>query len=128
MTITLNHAIVTAADNDEAARFFAGVMGLPYTGPHPHARHFVPIRVNPALTLDFMTVAYPQGHHLAFDVDAITFDAIVDRLGAREIPYGDDPAHADNGRVDEDHPLGGRGIYFSDPSGNLYELISPHPA
>ncbi len=32
MTISLNHAIVTAADNDEAARFFAGVMGLAYTG------------------------------------------------------------------------------------------------
>ncbi|MFD0687201.1 VOC family protein [Actinomadura fibrosa] len=125
MTITLNHAIVTAADNDEAARFFASVMGLPYTGPHPHARHFVPIKVNDALTLDFLTVAYPQGHHLAFDVDALTFDSIVERLDAREIPYGDQPAHPDNGRVDHAHPLGGRGLYFSDSSGNLYELIAP---
>jgi catechol 2,3-dioxygenase-like lactoylglutathione lyase family enzyme len=101
MTISLNHTIVTAADNDEAARFFAGVMGLEYTGAHP------------------------QGHHLAFDVDAVTFDTVVDRLDAREIPYGDEPAHADNGRVDEAHPLGGRGLYFSDSSGNLYELIAP---
>ncbi|NVI90242.1 VOC family protein [Actinomadura sp. BRA 177] len=125
MTISLNHAIVTAADNDEAARFFAGVMGLAYTGVHPHARHFVPIRVNEGLTLDFLTVAHPQGHHLAFDVDAGTFDAVVDRLDACEIPYGDEPAHADSGRVDEAHPLGGRGLYFSDSSGNLYELIAP---
>ncbi|WP_067462299.1 VOC family protein [Actinomadura macra] len=125
MTITLNHTIVTAADNDEAARFFAGVMGLACTGPHPHARHFIPIRVNDALTLDFMTVAFPQGHHLAFDVDAATFDTVVDRLQSREIPYGDDPAHPDNGRVDTGHPLGGRGLFFSDSSGNLYELISP---
>ncbi|MEU6752597.1 VOC family protein [Spirillospora sp. NPDC046719] len=124
MTITLNHTIVTAADNDEAARFFAAVMGLDYTGPHPHARHFVPIKVNDGLTLDFMTVAFPQGHHLAFDVDAATFDAVVDRLDAREIPYGDQPSHPDNGRVDTGHPLGARGLYFSDSSGNLYELIS----
>ncbi|TDD60813.1 VOC family protein [Actinomadura darangshiensis] len=125
MTITLNHTIVTAADNDEAARFFGAVMGLDYTGVHPNARHFVPIRVNDALTVDFMSVAYPQGHHLAFDVDAATFDAIVDRLDAREIPYGDEPGHPDNGRVDQNHPLGSRGLYFSDSSGNLYELISP---
>jgi hypothetical protein len=31
---------------------------------------------------------------------------------------------ADN---DEAHPLGGRGVYFSDAGGNLYELISPRP-
>ncbi|MEU8803139.1 VOC family protein [Spirillospora sp. NPDC048819] len=125
MTITLDHTVVTAADNDEAARFFAAVMGLEYTGPHPHARHFVPIRVNEALTLDFLTVAHPQGHHLAFDVDAVTFDTAVERMDAREIPYGDGPAHADNGRIDHAHPHGGRGVYFSDASGNLYELISP---
>ena len=125
MTISLNHTIVTAADNDEAARFFASVMGLEYTGVHPQARHFVPIRVNDSLTLDFLTVAHPQGHHLAFDVDAVTFDSAVERLDSREIPYGDEPAHADNGRIDTAHPLGGRGVYFSDASGNLYELIAP---
>lgn len=29
MTITLDHTIVTAADNDEAARFFDSVMAWP---------------------------------------------------------------------------------------------------
>ncbi|RKS74289.1 glyoxalase/bleomycin resistance protein/dioxygenase superfamily protein [Actinomadura pelletieri DSM 43383] len=125
MTITLNHTVVTAADNAEAARFFATVMDLPYTGPHPHAPHFVPIRVNASLTLDFLTVPHPQGHHLAFDVDTETFNTTIDRLNAHRIPYGSDPAHPDNGRVDHTPPTGGRSLYFSDPSGNLYELISP---
>ena len=49
----------------------------------------------------------------------------VDRLDAREIPYGDEPAHADAGRVGEAHPPCGRGLYFSDSSGDLYELIAP---
>ncbi|MBO2451080.1 VOC family protein [Actinomadura barringtoniae] len=124
MTITLNHTIVPAVDNDEAARFFATVMGLDYTGPHPHATHFVPIRVNGELTLDFMTVPDAQGHHLAFDVDAATFENVVERLWQRSIPFGDEPAHPANGQIAEPHPLGARALYFADPTGNLYEVIA----
>ena len=32
MTFTLNHTIVPAADNEKAARFFADIMGLTYSG------------------------------------------------------------------------------------------------
>jgi catechol 2,3-dioxygenase-like lactoylglutathione lyase family enzyme len=124
MTITLNHTIVPAVDNDEAARFFASVMGLDYAGPHPHASHFVPIRVNQDLTLDFMTVSDAQGHHLAFEVDAATFEEIVDRLWQRSIPFGDHPARPGNGHIAEPHPLGARGLYFADTTGNLYEVIA----
>ena len=99
MPISLNHTIVSAADNERAARFFATVMGLEYTGPD---RHFAPVRVNESLTLDFLTVPEPPGSHLAFDVD---------------------PATPDNGRTD--HPLCPRGLYFADDSENLYELMSP---
>jgi catechol 2,3-dioxygenase-like lactoylglutathione lyase family enzyme len=125
MTITLNHTIVPAVDNEEAARFFAAVMGLDYTGAHPHAGHFVPIRINERLVLDFMAVPDAQGHHLAFDVDPSTFDAVLARLQAQRIPYGDHPADPGNGRVDDNHPLGKRGVYFCDATGNLYEVISP---
>jgi catechol 2,3-dioxygenase-like lactoylglutathione lyase family enzyme len=125
MTITLNHTVVPAADNDEAARFFAAVMGLPYTGAHPYAAHFVPIKVNERLVLDFMTAPDASGHHLAFDVDLATFEAILDRLQTQRIPYGDHPADPGNGRVDNHHPLGARGLFFRDATGNLYEVISP---
>jgi catechol 2,3-dioxygenase-like lactoylglutathione lyase family enzyme len=123
--ISLNHTVVTSADNDGAARFFAGVMGLRYTGPHPHARHFVPIRVNDSLTLGFLTAADHRAQHLAFDVDPGTFDAIVRRLRGRGVPFGDRPDDAASGRVADQHPLGARGLYFADLDGNLYELISP---
>ncbi|SPL88913.1 unnamed protein product [[Actinomadura] parvosata subsp. kistnae] len=36
MTITLNHTIVPAVDNRQAARFFATIMGLPEL-PRPAA-------------------------------------------------------------------------------------------
>ncbi|MEV4254090.1 VOC family protein [Spirillospora sp. NPDC049652] len=125
MTIRLNHTIVPAADNEAAARFLADVLGLEYGGLHPVAGHFAQLRVNDELTLDYMTVPDAGGHHLAFDVDPVTFDAAVAHLRAHELPHGDGPGTPTNGRVDERHPLGARGVYFADPSGNLYELISP---
>ncbi|MGI5163343.1 VOC family protein [Spirillospora sp. CA-253888] len=123
MTITLNHTIVPAPDGAGAARFFAGVLGLAYTGPHPHVRHFVPVKVNDELTLDFMTAPDATGVHLAFEVDRATFDAALTRLREGGAAYGDAPDDPANGRVDEAHPLGARGVYFTDAGGNLYELF-----
>ncbi|MBX9396898.1 VOC family protein [Streptomyces sp. TRM72054] len=123
MTITLNHTIVPALDNTAAARFFATVMGLDVLPSEGHGGHFAPVRVNDQLTLDFMTVDRPEGHHLAFDVDPETFDGVLARLGALGVPFGNDPSAPDNGRVD--HPLCARGLYFVDEAGNLYEVMSP---
>ncbi|MFC7644991.1 VOC family protein [Streptosporangium lutulentum] len=102
MTITLNHTIVPATDHREAARFLASIMGLERLPPAGRTGHFAPVRVNEQLTLDFMAVDEPQGHHLVFDVDPATFDRILARLRAAGVPYGNDPAHPDNGRID--HP------------------------
>lgn len=123
MTITLNHTIVPAVDHRAAARFFADVMGLPLLPPAGRHGHFAPVRVNDQLTLDFVSVPDPEGHHLAFDVDPDTFDAIWTRLRDGGVPYGNDPRTPDNGRVD--HPLCARGLFFRDGSGNLYEVMSP---
>lgn len=123
MTITLNHTIVPAVDNREAARFFASIMGLTELPPTGRNGHFAPVRVNDTLTLDFMTVPEPVGVHLAFDVDPVTFDGILARLRQGGVPYGDDPADPANGRID--HPLCPRGLFFVDAARNLYEVMSP---
>ncbi|WP_182883287.1 VOC family protein [Microbispora sp. H10949] len=123
MTITLNHTIVPAVDNREAARFFASIMGLEEMPPAGRDGHFAPVRVNDSLTLDFMTVDDPVGMHLAFDVDPATFDRILARLREARVPYGSDPAHPGNGRID--HPLCPRGLFFVDSARNLYEVMSP---
>jgi catechol 2,3-dioxygenase-like lactoylglutathione lyase family enzyme len=122
MTVSLNHTIVPAVDNRDAARFFASVMGLPELPPAGRYGHFAPVRVNDQLTLDFMTVDNPAGHHLAFDVDPATFDQILARLRTDGIPYGNEPAHPDNGRTD--HPLCPRGLFFTDTARNLYEVMT----
>ncbi|MFF7247205.1 VOC family protein [Embleya sp. NPDC008237] len=123
MAVSLNHTIVPATDHRAAAHFFATVMGLEELPPAGAHGHFAPVRVNEQLTLDFMTVAAAEGHHLAFDVDPATFDAILARLRAADIPYGSSPAEPTNGRID--HPLCPRGLFFTDDTGNLYEVMSP---
>lgn len=122
MTVTLNHTIVTAGDNQEAARFFATIMGLECLPPAGAHGHFVPVRVNAELTLDYMSVAEPAGHHLAFDVDPETFDRILARLREADVPFGNRPDALDNGRVD--HPFRPRGLFFADAARNLYEVMS----
>ncbi|GAA4224542.1 catechol 2,3-dioxygenase-like lactoylglutathione lyase family enzyme [Streptosporangium album] len=123
MAVTLNHTIVPAVDNERAARFFAGVMGLTCLPPAGARGHFIPVQVNDSLTLDYMTVEVPEGHHLAFDVDPTTFDEILARLQETGVPYGNSPADPANGRID--HPLCPRGLFFVDEARNLYEVMSP---
>jgi catechol 2,3-dioxygenase-like lactoylglutathione lyase family enzyme len=117
--ITLDHLIVPARDNGSAAARFAHIMGLDYRGPE---RHFAPVRVDDALTLDFLTAAGFEGHHLAFRVDGARFEQILARLQALGVPYGNAPEAADNGRTD--HPLAPRGLYFVDSDGHLWEVMA----
>ena len=46
MTITLNHTMVPARDNQAAARFFAEIFGLHFEDA---GEHFAPVRVNDTL-------------------------------------------------------------------------------
>jgi hypothetical protein len=123
MTVTLNHMIVTALDNRAEARFFATVMGLECLPPAGAHGHFAPVRVNDQLTLDYLSVDDPAGHHLAFDVDPDTFDGILARLRELDVPFGNSPVTPANGRID--HPFRPRGLFFTDAARNLYEVMSP---
>lgn len=119
--ITLNHTIVPALDNDEAAAFLAGILGLEVLPPDGMDGHFAPVRINESLTLEFMTVPEPAPVHLAFAVDAATFDAVLGRMRERGVAFGNRPYDWTNGRVD--HPLCSRGLFFRDASGHLYEVM-----
>jgi catechol 2,3-dioxygenase-like lactoylglutathione lyase family enzyme len=120
VAIVLAHTVLPARDHEGSARFFAEVMGLQYEGPN---RHFAPVRVNGALTLDFIRSEQPiEGHHLAFRVDEAEFEGILRRLQARGIAYGDDPRTPDN--LQTTHPLAAQGLYFVDPNGHLFEVMT----
>jgi catechol 2,3-dioxygenase-like lactoylglutathione lyase family enzyme len=119
MAITLNHTIVPARDKDASARFFAAIFGLAYGGS---SGHFAPVRVNPALTLDFADAEKFESHHYAFHVDDVEFDAILRRVQSADIPYGSDPWHLENRQLNGRN--GGRGFYFCDPDHHVLELLT----
>ncbi|RMI46052.1 VOC family protein [Streptomyces triticirhizae] len=123
MTITLNHALIPARDHLAAADFLASVLDLPRLPPDGQGGHFAPVRVNDTLTLEFVADERPAAQHLAFDVDPETFDGILARLTAAGVPFGDDPSDPANGSTA--HPLCARGLYFVDPDGHLWEVMSP---
>lgn len=119
MAIILDHFTVPARDPEASARWFAEIMGLRYAGPN---RHFAPVRINDHLTLDFYQAENFGGYHLGFHIGEADFDGILHRLQALGIHYGNDPRDPTNRRTD--HLFGGRGLYFSDPNGHLFEVMT----
>ena len=119
MAIHLNHTIVPATDKVASAMFFAEVMGLEYEGPHGH---FAPVRVDDNLTLDFDNAEGFERHHYAFEVSEEEFDAIFERIKASGTTYGSQPFSQDDGQINR--RKGGRGVYFADPDGHSFELLT----
>lgn len=122
MSIEINHMIVPAKDRKASAAFLGDILGVE---PGPVAiSHFEPLQVG-GVTLDFMDSAEVQSMHIAFLVDDATFDAAhrrLEELGARTFA---DPARSQPGEIN--HRFGGRGVYFDDPDGHFFELMTRLP-
>jgi catechol 2,3-dioxygenase-like lactoylglutathione lyase family enzyme len=119
MTITLNHTIVPSHDKVESARFYSRIFGFEYAGEFSH---FVVVKVNGTLSLDFDTREKFESHHYAFKVSEGEFDEIFERVKAEDIKYGSGPFDSENMRIN--HNDGGRGVYFRDPGGHLLEMLT----
>ena len=116
----LNHTIVPAKDKVASAEFFARMMGLKYEGVHGgHA----PVRVTDALTMLFAENDHLAHHHYAFCVSEEEFDAIFGRIKAEGLKYGSGPGPARHD-MSINHRKDGRGVYFDDPNGHSYELLT----
>ena len=119
MEITLNHTIVPAKDKVVSAKYFARIFGFEYKG---ESGHFAPVKVNQTLTMDFDNREEFENHHYAFHVGENDFDGILGRLKAEQIPYGSGPGSQEDMEIN--HWNEGRGVYFKDPDGHLYELLT----
>jgi catechol 2,3-dioxygenase-like lactoylglutathione lyase family enzyme len=119
MSITIDHIVIPAYDHEASARFFAQVMGVPYAGP---ARHFAPVRLSETFSVAFLRAAQVTGYHLGFHIGEGDFDGILSRLQAAGVPYGNDPRDTTN--LQTDHPFGGRGCFFTDSNGHLFEVMT----
>lgn len=119
MTITLNHTIVPCFDKVESAKFYSRVFGFEYVGAFSH---FIVVRVNDTLCLDFDNKETFASIHYAFKVSEQEFDDIFGRIKTENIKYGSGPGTADDMAIN--HNYGGRGVYFRDPNGHLLEILT----
>jgi catechol 2,3-dioxygenase-like lactoylglutathione lyase family enzyme len=119
MGVELNHIIIHAKDRWASARFLADILGLEVGqewGP------FVPLRTSNGVTLDFADAAEFRPQHCAFLVGEAAFDAALSRAKRAGVAFH---AHYDGSGPGEINRLyGGRGFYFSDANGHLFELIT----
>jgi len=123
LTITLNHTVVFAKNNDKAAHEFAENMGLKLNGYEGIDNKFAEVQVNDDLSVFFMTIEddTPQ-QHLAFSVDGHTFDQIHEQLRKRNVAFGNSPFETENRRTD--HPFASRGLFWTNLDGCLFEVMT----
>jgi catechol 2,3-dioxygenase-like lactoylglutathione lyase family enzyme len=119
VAVELNHTIVAAKDKHESATFLAEVLGLP--SPVPFG-HFLAVQLAHGLTFDFATSAEVTPQHYAFLVGDDEFDQVFDRIKERHVPYWADPGRRRPSQINTNH--GGRGVYFTDPSGHFLEILT----
>ena len=111
--------LLPAYDYEAAARFLAEILGLDYLGPD---RHFAPVRVNDTFKVVYTNSQEFSPIHMGFHIGDDDFAAILQRLQERGIAFGNDPREITNGRTD--HPFGGKGLYFLDLNGHLFEIMT----
>lgn len=121
MSVELNHTIIHSRDNRASATFLAHILNLEVGaewGP------FIPVVTGNGVTLDFATVPAesitPQ--HYAFLLSEQEFDVAFEKIRAAGAPYFADPHGKHPGEIN--HNDGGRGVYFTDPSGHGMEIIT----
>lgn len=119
MTLFLDHTIVPAYDKVRSAEFIARIFGLQYEGAYGH---FAPVKVNDGLTLDFDDAEHPQSNHYAFLASDEEFDQILQRVDEEGVAFGSGPRSRADGAINHKHQ--GRGFYFDDENGHVWEVIT----
>ena len=121
MTIKLDHFIVSATNRRASARLLGELLGVRWseTGVGP----FSPVYLNDGLTLDFIEDKGPFPiEHFCFRVTENEFDAILRRIKAAGIPFRSSVRGPQDMRVNTEY--GGRMVYWNEPDGHQWELLT----
>jgi len=121
MRIELDHFIVPSRDEIAAAKQLAALLDVEWgkaaVGP------FTAVYVNAGLTLDFQSTKDPfPVSHYCFRVNDAEFDAILARVKAAGIPFRSDAFGSMDDKVAQRY--GGRGFYFEQPDGHMWEVLT----
>jgi catechol 2,3-dioxygenase-like lactoylglutathione lyase family enzyme len=119
MTVELNHIIVFVKDPRASAKFLANILGVKV---EREWGHFVPVKTQNGVTLDFAEDDDIRPQHCAFLVSEAEFDAALARLKKSGAAFYANHRREHRGEIN--HLYGGRGVYFDDPSGHLFEIIT----
>ncbi len=117
--VHLNHLAVAAKDKQRSATFLKDLLGLP--GPTSWGP-FLSLTLDDGVRLDYAEpgAEFP-GQHYALLVSDDVFDHAVERIKAGGVTFWAGPGHTPQ-EINTNH--GGRGVYFDDPSGHHFELIT----
>jgi hypothetical protein len=118
MPILLDHLIVPSRNKAAGAQFLGELLGVPWEP----GDHFAPVHVNETLTLDFADREQFESHHYCFHVSSDEFDAIFDRIKARDIAYRSTPQGPFDNQVNTRN--GGKNLYWSDADGHNWEMLT----
>jgi len=121
MAARLNHTIVWCRDQEKSASFLTEILGLP---PPRRFMGFLVVDLANEVSVDYLPAeAEPIAlQHLAFLVSEEEFDGALARARERTSEIWADPAKRQPGRINRH--FGGRGFYFDDPNGHLFEIIT----
>lgn len=121
MAIELDHFIVPSHNRRASARKLAELLGVAWDDT-VHGI-FSPVYLNDGLTLDYVETeeTYPV-HHYCFRVSDDEFDRILGRLKAADIEYRSKVRGPVDFKVDTD--FGGRGVYWNEPDGHMWEMLT----
>jgi catechol 2,3-dioxygenase-like lactoylglutathione lyase family enzyme len=117
--IGLDHVIVPSHNRLKAAKFLAGLLGVPWEASQGN---FTPVYVNQSLTLDFADREQFEGHHLCFRVGDEEFDGILGRIQAARISYRSRPRGENDMQINT--RLGGKNVYWQDADSHLWEILT----
>jgi hypothetical protein len=121
MSVQLNHHIVRVRDKEEAARFFAEILGLP---PATRYGPFLELKTANDVSLDFADDhGEPVPAHYAFLVSEAEFDEILARITERGLDYWADPSHRRPER-DQHRTTAAAACTGTIPNGNILEIIT----
>jgi catechol 2,3-dioxygenase-like lactoylglutathione lyase family enzyme len=85
--------------------------------------HFLVIELSNEVSIDYFETTEPIAlQHLAFKVSERDFDGVLGRLRESVPQIWADPARTQPGQIN--HHDGGRGAYFQDPDGHLFEVLT----
>ena len=118
VVVEVNHIVIPARNKHATAELLAAILGVDVEGD---SDRFVRIRATNGLTVDFSDARAAEAFQCAFLVSREKFDAALSRIYRAAINFYAAFDRKGRGEINRIH--GGRGIYFDDPDGHLFELI-----